>query len=367
MSTHPNATPILQFGTSRFLQAHADLFFCEANEPRRVTVVQSSGDAARAHRLAGLTREGGYEVRIRGLSDGAVVDETRRVDSVTRALSTATDWDEIVRIASEEAQIILSNTGDAGFEPKPDDEAPEPAQAMSYPAKLFHVLAARHRTGGAPVTIMPTELISNNGAVLKARIMEIAAANRADDGLLAFLEGCIWVNSLVDRIVSEPLEPAGAVAEPYALWAIEKTPGLVAPCLHSDVKLVDDLKPYERLKLYILNLGHSALVDLWRQRGAPEAEVVREIVAGPDRAALDALFAEEILPGFAAKGMGEEARAYLATTLERMENPFLDHRLADIAQNHRQKVMRRMKAFREWVGPEALPMPRVGAIIDRAA
>jgi hypothetical protein len=27
-------TPVLQFGTSRFLQAHADLFFSEAAQPR---------------------------------------------------------------------------------------------------------------------------------------------------------------------------------------------------------------------------------------------------------------------------------------------------------------------------------------------
>ena len=68
---------------------------------------------------------------------------------------------------------------------------------------------------------------------------------------------CLWVNSLVDRIVSEPLEPLGAVAEPYALWAIENRPGLEPPCRHADVVVTDDLKRYERLKLFLLNLGHG--------------------------------------------------------------------------------------------------------------
>ena len=72
----------------------------------------------------------------------------------------------------------------------------------------------------------------------------------------------VWGNTLVDRIVSEPLEPAGAIAEPYALWAIEKQPGLKLPCSHPCVLLVDDLTPYEKLKLHILNLGHTVLADI---------------------------------------------------------------------------------------------------------
>ena len=79
-------------------------------------------------------------------------------------------------------------------------------------------------------------------------------------------EDCVWVNSLVDRIVSEPLEPLGAVAEPYALWAIEDQPGLELPCRHADVVVTNDLKRYERLKLFILNLGHTCLAEIWRRR-----------------------------------------------------------------------------------------------------
>ena len=69
------ATPIVQFGTSRFLQAHADLFFSEGTPPRALTVVQSSGDPARAARLGALAAEGGFPVRIRGRQAGRVIDE----------------------------------------------------------------------------------------------------------------------------------------------------------------------------------------------------------------------------------------------------------------------------------------------------
>ena len=76
-----------------------------------------------------------------------------------------------------------------------------------------------------------------------------------------------WANSLVDRIVSEPLAPAGAVAEPYALWAIEDQPGLVTPCRHPAIVVTNDLRPYLRLKLFILNLGHTYLAEVWSTKG----------------------------------------------------------------------------------------------------
>ncbi|MGY9046041.1 MAG: mannitol dehydrogenase family protein [Rhodobacterales bacterium] len=327
-------TPVVQFGTSRFLQAHADLFLAEGTPTRAITVVQSTGAASRAQRLAAFTAPGGYPVRIRGQQDGQVIDEERRVSAVTRTLSTASDWAELSRVVIEEAQFILSNTSDSGFDPQPDDTKPEPMQSQSYPAKLFHLLAARHAAGGKTLTIFPMELIPDNGAVLKARVLEIAAANSAAADLTDWLQSCIWANSLVDRIVSEPIEPVGAVAEPYALWAIEAQPGLLAPTEHPAIQIVDKLETIERLKLHILNLGHTAMVAFWMENNGPDEApdaIVRDLLSGPVGERLTQVMEAEVIPGFAAHGMEAEARTYLATTLDRFANPFLDHRIADIA------------------------------------
>src|SRR5690606_38286891 len=75
-------TPVIPFGSSRFLQAHADLFLSEGEPARAITVVQTSGDAARSHRLAALAAPEGYPVRVRGLKDGRPVDEVTTVISV---------------------------------------------------------------------------------------------------------------------------------------------------------------------------------------------------------------------------------------------------------------------------------------------
>ena len=134
----------------------------------------------------------------------------------------------------------------------------------------------------------------------------------------------------------------GAVAEPYALWAIEDQPGLELPCRHPAIVVTADLKPYERLKLFILNLGHTYLAELWATDGGAPGLTVREAVADKAmRAKLDALYEEEVLPVFAAIGMGDEAKAYLKTVIERFSNPFLDHRLSEIFTNHEAKKRRR--------------------------
>lgn len=342
-------TPIIQFGTSRFLQAHADLFFSEGTPPRAVTVVQSSGDPGRAARLGALADPQGYPVRIRGQHNGETVDEERRVTCVKRTLSTATDWAELEQVFIDEAEIILSNTGDRGFEPCAADSDPMPSQAQSYPAKLYHLLAARHAAGGTPLHIFPMELIPENGVVLQARVLEIAASQGADAALTGWLERCVWASSLVDRIVSEPIEPVGAVAEPYALWAIEAAPGVCAPTTHPAIRVVDDLEQIERLKLHILNLGHTVMASFWQEDDGDPDAIVRDLLKGPVGAKMITVMQTEVMPGFAEHGLEDAARLYLATTLERFANPFLDHRIADIAQNHAQKIDRRIGAFVEWV------------------
>src|SRR5207344_1825469 len=104
----------------------------------------------------------------------------------------------------------------------------------------------------------------------------------------------VWANSLVDRIVSEALDPVGAVAEPYALWAVEKQDRLVLPCLHEAIVLTDDLDHHERLKLFLLNAGHTYLAERWLVDGRAPGETVQQAMNDPAlRAELESLWADE--------------------------------------------------------------------------
>ncbi|WP_432346079.1 mannitol dehydrogenase family protein [Shinella yambaruensis] len=357
-------TPILQFGTSRFLQAHADLFIGEALERGealgRITVVQTTGAPERAGRLAALAAPGGYPVIVRGRKDGRAIDCEQWVTSVARALSAANDWDAVRQVFREETEVVLSNTGDTGYAVGPDDLAG--AVPASFPGKLLALLHDRFSANRRGLTLLPCELVSRNGDVLKRLILDLQADRYPESDFRSWLcESVIWGNTLVDRIVSEPLEPTGAIAEPYALWAIENQPGLTAPCRHAAILLVDDLTPHEKLKLHILNLGHTVLADIWMTEDRPAEETVRAILgdAGVQQRLL-AIYSEEVVPGFADRGFGREAEAYVAATLERFDNPFLEHRLSDIASHHAEKRVRRIGDFMAWT--PGVPMPMLTAI-----
>lgn len=369
---------IIQFGTSRFLQAHVDLFAHEAKQVGQpvgpITVVQASGSGDRAGRVAAFGRPEGYPVIVRGIENGAKIERRIDVLSVDQGLSAARDWEALSALFAGEAEVVVSNMGDAGYDVPASDFGPALLSGgvpLSFPGKLTALLHTRWSTGGRAMTILPCELINRNGEVLKATVLRLAEAAQAPAGFARWIESdVIFADTLVDRIVSQPIEPVGAVAEPYALWAIQRQPGLVLPFSHPSIVLADDLQPFERLKLHILNLGHTVLADLWlRETRAPD-ETVRAILAEDAvRGRLDGIYADEVLPGFEARGMGEEARAYVATTLDRFLNPFLDHRIADIAQNHAAKIERRIAAFLDWIDgvPGAPATPLLDAVAGRSS
>jgi tagaturonate reductase len=365
---------IIQFGTSRFLQAHVDLFVHQARVGGQtigpITVVKTTSGQDRAGRIAALKRGLPFPVRIRGIEAGRVIDDLIEVASVDQAFDAQDEWPAVVRCFAREAEIAVSNVGDRGYERHVEDETHDfasPVPPRGFPAKLLALLLARFREGGRPLLFLPTELISGNGRRLAAIVSQLAAESGQREDFRAWLaQSVIFADTLVDRIVSEPIEPIGAVAEPYALWAIQA--GRFAGTFrHPAVRLVDDLEPLERLKLHILNLGHTVLVQRWLHQGRPSNQTVRAILGDPEvYRCLMNIYEEEVLPGFALNDLTADARLYLTTTIERFQNPFLEHRLADIAQNHTAKVDSRVAAFLDWVRlrDPSFVAPRLSAMLS---
>lgn len=352
----PLAQPILQFGTSRFLQAHVDLFVSEALEsgqpgaaPGGIAVVQTTESADSAARVAALANGRGYPVHIRGLHAGRLIDVTLTGRAIRQAAHVRKDWALVREAISGPVRIIVSNTGDQGFQLDERDSAHAFADSSrvphSFPARLLSLLHTRWQNQPtAPLSLFPCELIEKNGEVLRGIVVELALQWRLPSELIRYLtEHCVWANSLVDRIVSEPVRPVGAIAEPYALWAIEKQPRLQVPCVHPSIVLTENLQHFERRKLFLLNLAHTFLAERWLRDARTADETVYDAMNDPIlRAELEAVWHEEVLPVFEALGQRDDALAYVAQLRERLLNPFLAHRLADIAQNHAQKKQRRI-------------------------
>jgi len=352
MSETPPET-VLQFGTGKFLRCFADLFVHELNEQDRgagrVVVLQSTG-AERAHRIN--ERGGRYRVAVRGLENGRLVDRTVQVTSISRALAAEEDWAQVLDLArSPDLTTIVSNTTEAGYrledEPLPGAAV---AQPRSFPAKLLAALQARFEAGGAGLTILPCELLEQNADRLRTLAIEQASRWRLSAELIAWIESeCAWCNTLVDRIVSAPSpgdplaaeDPLFAVAEPFALWLVEGT-ATVPLIEHPAVHCVERLSPYLVRKVRILNGAHTALVAKALPRGVA---TVREAVADPHLGPwLRRLLFEEIVPTL--EGRVPEPERFAHDALERFANPFLDHRLADIALHQEAKLQTRLAPTR---------------------
>ena len=339
---------ILQFGAGRFLRAFADLFIHQANvegqNVGRIVIVQSTGD----DRAGGLNRQGGrYHVVIRGLEKGAVVDRTEPVESVSRAVVAASQWDEVRSLArSPDLRLILSNTTETGYELNPADRLTD-APPRAFPAKLLLVLWERYQAKLPGLTIVPCELREHNADVLQELLLQLARDWGMPQPFQMWLTGeCAWLNTLVDRIVTgtpreHPLLAEDAmltVCEPYALWAIQQKPNAWRFLKHPAAVWTDDVMPYFLRKVRILNGAHTALVIKARPRSFV---TVREAVNDPELGAwLERLLFEEVVPTL--EGRVEGPKDFARQVLERFRNPFVEHKLADIAAHHESKVQVRL-------------------------
>lgn len=343
---------ILQFGSGRFLRAFFDLFVQHGNEQGqdigRIVIVQSTGDG----RAGGLNQQGGkYHVVVRGYENGQVVDRVEKCESVSRALHAGTQWSKVLKVAGSPAcTTIVSNTTEAGFALDMED-SPSDAVPKSFPAKLLGVLRARWQAQQPGPTIIPCELIEGNAHILKNLVITMAANWGLPLEFIKYLnEECVWLHTLVDRIVtgtpnSHPLlasDPMVIVAEPFAFFALEDDPRSQFKLKHPAITRAADVTPYFLRKVRILNAAHTALLI----KAMSKFAIVRDAVNDPEhRAWLSRLLFEEIVPTL--EGRVDQARWFAEQTLDRFRNPFIDHKFADIHLHHESKMSVRLVPTRD--------------------
>ncbi len=368
---------ILAFGDGRFLRA----FLGEAVElghragldlGRIVCCTNTPRGEVSALVAAGCR----YHVVTRGLRDGRPVDTRTQVRAVARALNSFHQWPDLVAVArSPSWTVAVSNTTEAGIawvdEPWPTTTSPR-----SFPARLAALLIERWLSGLPGILVLPCELIDDNATMLRGLVLRHAQAWGADAALRRWLSDEVrWCDTLVDRIVpGEPMDAAAiraeladpaailVAAEPYHRWAVRGTvaDGERFP-LHrlGLITWVDDLAGERARKVRILNGCHTALAAM----AGDEAPLVRQAVDHPQLGPwLRRLLDEEILPGLMADGRGDavEVRAFAAAVFDRLGNPAIDHRLADI----------RLNAVTKWrtrLLPSAVSAARRGVVATHVA
>ncbi len=341
----PAAAPgtILQVGTGRFLRAFVGAFAHASPGSPRIVAVETTGSGM-AQRL---TAQGcAYHLVVRGIADGRRVEEVTRVTSMERALDARAAWDDVLAAAcAPDLRAIVSNVTEAGYAPDADP-AVHPSVA-AWPAKLLALLLARDAAGLPPVPVLPCELVERNGERLRALVAEAAAQRGTEPAAAARIDSATpWGVTLVDRIVTTPAlplpdgtdDPLAVAAEPFASWHVALPGDAPLPLAHPAIARVPETAPYALRKIRILNGAHTALVAHCRGTGIA---LVREAMDDPAIAAwLAALLTDEIVPA-----LGEriaDGAGFARAVLERFRNPFLDHRLADIALHHETKLATRL-------------------------
>ena len=256
-----------------------------------VTVVQTSGAADRAGRLAAFDGRP-LPIVVRGLENGEPVERTEYTH-VPRSWPVAVD-----RLGRGRAHRRRGGASRSSPTPAtaatacPEGETIGDCVPVSFPAKLTKLLAARWEKSGVPLTVFATELVPDNGVVLRRLCTEIAERSGLPPAFLAWLnEDCVFANSLVDRITTDGAR-AGRRRH-RALCAVgDRAAGPADVPLHAiaAIRVVDDLKVTERLKLFLLNLAaHLPRRALARRRpsqgrdGARDASPTRKSAPGSTR------------------------------------------------------------------------------------
>lgn len=339
----------VQFGTGGFLRGFVDVFVDEANRAGRfngrIVAIGSTGSGRDAMLSA---QDGLYTVVTRGIEQGAVVESSRVVSSVSRAVSASSQWDQVLACArNPDLRLIFSNTTEIGFACDAHD-APEATPPVSFPAKLTRFLIERARTfpesDAASVFVVPCELLDDNGTKLQQLVESLLRRWEVSADIQQWIARHVrFCNTLVDRIVpgapsAEERERLAAVlgyedallitAEPYRLFAIEGDDAVQAQLGFAEgnagVVVTPDVTPYRRRKVRLLNGGHTQSVPLAILSGCT---TVNEMMQHPVlRQYVHALLHEDMVPTLE----DPLAAAFATDVLDRFANPFIQHALKDI-------------------------------------
>ncbi|WP_027066743.1 MULTISPECIES: mannitol dehydrogenase family protein [Maribacter] len=241
-------------------------------------------------------------------------------------------------------------TGEFDFEnPDVQHELQNPNSPKTIYGFLTAAIKKRREAGLPAFTVMSCDNIQHNGDV--TRDMLLAFAKEQDKDLATYIEKEVrFPNSMVDRItpVTTPsdidyLETTydlkdewPVTCEPFIQWVIEDDFSNGRPEFEKvGVQFVPNVKPYEKMKLRLLNAGHSVLGILGALHGHPTINACMEddIFVTYLRAFMD----QEATP-ILDKLEGIDLTAYKDSLQERFANPNIKDSVSRICSESSAKL-----------------------------
>lgn len=292
--------------------------------------------------------------------DGSI--ENRVIGSLIDFMLASDDPGAVVaRMASEETKIVSLTITEGGYLRNPADgefdlQHPEVQYDLANPENpcmVFGYLAAalrrRRDAGLSPFTIQSCDNIQHNGAV--ARRMMLAFVQVQDPELAAWIEQKVaFPNAMVDRItpVTTPADLEylqrefglqdkwPVTCEPFCQWVIEDDFSHGRPAWETvGAQFVPDVTPYEKMKIRLLNAGHSVLGILGSIDGH---STIDDCIADPLFATYLRRFMDVEVTPVLDPVEGIDLEAYKASLIERFGNTHIKDNLARICLESSSKL-----------------------------
>jgi fructuronate reductase len=288
------------------------------------------------------------------------------IGSIADALVAPENPAAVIKLMSSRAIRIISLTitekgycrsaADGGLDLRHHDivhDLEHLSHPRSAPGLLLAALRERQRTGTAPPTLLSCDNLPQNGATLRAVLMQLASVQ--EPALAEWIERHVaFPSTMVDRIVPATtpedrqqaaaalgvLDEALVCTEPFTQWVIEDRFATERPQLERvGAQLVADVHPFELAKLRLLNGSHSTMAYLGSLLGHTYVhEAIADELLG---ALIRRMMGSELAPTLTPVA-GLDLSAYQQALLARFANPALAHRLQQIAMDGSQKLPQRL-------------------------
>lgn len=232
----------------------------------------------------------------------------------------------------------------------------DPYCPRSVPGFLAEAIRRRHEAGHPPFTVLTCDNLPQNGPLVRAAVARFA--HLRDPELGRYVETHVsFPCTMVDRITPATSEADKAavanglgmvdawpvVTEPFHQWVIEdRFPPGRPDWEVGGALMVDDVRPYELMKLRCLNGAHSLLAYLSAVAGIG---TVADAMADPQLPkVLRRFWHDDVLPTLPPVP-GTDVEAYLVALEGRFANPGIEYPTLKVASDGSQKLPQRLLAI----------------------
>lgn len=358
-------TKIVHLGFGAFHRAHQALFadelaaksnsdwgYCEVNLFGGELLIE---DLRKQDHLFSIIEKGEHDTKI------------KTVGSVCESLHSTLDGYQAVieKMAEPQVSIVSITITEKGYgielntghldinHPFIAPDLANPNEPKSAVGCIVQALRLRMERGLSPISVMSCDNMPENGKITRNAVLDFA--NHVDTKLAGWIDMNIsFPSTMVDRIVPAITEETqseinqrlgfsdscGIICEPFRQWVIEDNFIAGRPEWELvGVELVQDVLPFEKMKLRMLNGSHSFLAYLGFLAGYEHISDCMENVEYKS-AARNLMMLEQASTLNMPKGT--DLDKYADQLIERYTNPSIKHRTWQIAMDGSQKLPQRI-------------------------